>query len=232
MSCGKGVGLAKFGKKLDAAKEKMGDLVADATEGLGGALDSLNAEFDALTGDIAGGLKEMLPAIEMPEIPGFSLDGLSLPELPIPKMNMQLDILTLVGKPMGPDTLAAFADLKKKYGNVPGVDFAALQADLFSGKINLDNLCKMVPNIEVDELGNALEKGQPSTAAEKPPPIANPFAKAADASSLLTAQLESASAKMAAEVEAKSSSIIEAKLGGILKQQDEAISNMGIKIDI
>ena len=132
MSCGKGVGLAKFGKKIDAAKDKVGNLIEDATEGLGGALDSLNSEFDDLMGDIGGGLKEMLPTIEMPEIPGFSLDGLSLPELPIPKMSLQLDIMSLVGKPLGPDTMAAFAELKKKYKKLLAPSFTRVQIQLIS----------------------------------------------------------------------------------------------------
>jgi len=230
MSCGKGVGLAKFGKKIDAAKDKVGNLIEDATEGLGGALDSLNSEFDDLMGDIGGGLKEMLPTIEMPEIPGFSLDGLSLPELPIPKMSLQLDIMSLVGKPIGPDTMAAFAELKKKYGDVPGVDFDKLQTDLFSGKINLDNLCKQVPNIECDKDGNVKEKGQPSTAAEGPPPEANPLAKAVDATAGQLAVLESASEKMAAKIDGELLAELEEKQEEITKEVDEAISSLGFKL--
>tara|TARA_Y100001968_G_C19340802_1_gene709399 strand:- start:185 stop:889 length:705 start_codon:yes stop_codon:yes gene_type:complete len=230
MSCGKGVGLAKFGKKIDAAKDKVGNLIEDATEGLGGALDSLNSEFDDLMGDIGGGLKEMLPTIEMPEIPGFSLDGLSLPELPIPKMSLQLDIMSLVGKPLGPDTMAAFAELKKKYGDVPGVDFDKLQTDLFSGKINLDNLCKQVPNIECDKDGNVKEKGQPSTAAEGPPPEANPLAKAIDASAGLLDVLESPSEKLQLKIDKELIADLEGKIDQLAKEQDEAISQLGFKV--
>ena len=45
-------------------------------------------------------------------------------------------------------------------------EFAKLKENLLSGKIDIDNLCKLVPNLEVDSEGNEIEKGVPATAPE------------------------------------------------------------------
>ena len=46
---------------------------------------------------------------------------------------------------------------------MPAAELNALIADLKAGKINLENLCKLVPNVDAD----AVEKGTPATAPEK-----------------------------------------------------------------
>ena len=58
-------------------------------------------------------------------------------------------------------------DIKAKFGDkIP--DFDKLQADALSGKISLDDLCKKVPNLEIDqaEPDKVIEKGTPATAPE------------------------------------------------------------------
>ena len=65
------------------------------------------------------------------------------------------------------DKIQALADLeglKEKFPDIPNVD--GMIADITSGKIDLANLCKMVPNIEKDADGKQTEKGTPSTAPE------------------------------------------------------------------
>jgi hypothetical protein len=168
MSCGPGKGL----EKLNGAKDKLTgalDGLIDGADGIMGKIDSLAGELDSKIGALAGDLKTMLPAIELPELPEMpSLEGLlpELPELP----SLQGDIKGIMGKldSINPlEKLQALADLeglKEKFPDIPNID--GMIGDITSGKIDLANLCKEIPNIELDELGKQIEKGIPSTAPE------------------------------------------------------------------
>ena len=169
MSCGPGAGLIKLQLKLDAAKDKLDELTAGA-EGIMGSINDLSAQLDEKIGEIGGSLKEMLPKIELPELP--SLPELKLPEVPPLLKSLHTDALGILKDLNSKDPLKIaqakldIDKLREKYPNMSDEEFAKLKENLLSGKIDIDNLCKLVPNLEVDSEGNEIEKGVPATAPE------------------------------------------------------------------
>lgn len=169
MSCGPGAGLIKLQLKLDAAKDKLDELTAGA-EGIMGSINDLSAQLDEKIGEIGGSLKEMLPKIELPELP--SLPELKLPEVPPLLKSLHTDALGILKDLNSKDPLKIaqakldIDKLKEKFPNMSDEEFAKLKENLLSGKIDIDNLCKLVPNLEVDSEGNEIEKGVPATAPE------------------------------------------------------------------
>jgi|TARA_R110000823_G_scaffold223557_1_gene351680 hypothetical protein len=166
MSCGPGKGLGALNKVKDAMKESMGALTEGAN-GIMDSLDSLSADLDAKISETAGKLKELLPTIELPELP--TLPQFELPKLEIPALSLQLEIGSVLGKLNSSNpldkakALLNMDSLKDKFPKMPAAELNALIADLKAGKINLENLCKLVPNVDAD----AVEKGTPATAPEK-----------------------------------------------------------------
>jgi hypothetical protein len=173
MSCGPGKGLEGLQKELDAAKEAIAGLQGD----LAGGIDGLQAKLESMAAGVMGGMKSMMPTIELPELPdlSFELPELKLPEIPVidslqKGMGDLLEIindpfaLLKIGGPKGLDE--EIAKLKEKFGDkIP--DFDSLIGDLLSGKIDADSLCKLVPNLEIDQ-------DNPDVVAEKATPVTAP----------------------------------------------------------
>ena len=175
MACGPGKGLDKLKGKLDGVKGSLGELQGDVA----GGIESLGDKLNSAAADIQGSIKEMMPKIELPELPDLpdlKLPKLELPELPVIDklqdkiggvINIANDPLALL-KAGGPKGLQKeLDDIKAKFGDkIP--DFDKLQADALSGKISLDDLCKKVPNLEIDqaEPDKVVKKGTPATAPE------------------------------------------------------------------
>ena len=175
MACGPGKGLDKLKGKLDGVKDSLGELQGDVAGGIEGLSDKLNSA----AADVQSSIKEMMPTIELPELPDMpelKLPKLELPELPVmDKLQDKIgDVIGIASDPLsllkigGPKGLQKELDsIKAKFGDkIP--DFDKLQADALSGKISLDDLCKKVPNLEVDqaEPDKVIEKGTPTTAPE------------------------------------------------------------------
>lgn len=208
MSCGPGKGLEALTKAKDALNGFTDGLTAGA-DGIMGKLDDLAAGADAAIGEAAAKMKEMMPNIELPEMP--DLPNLELPELPIPAINLQLEIGSVLEKfnsdnPLEKaQALLNMDSLKDKFPDMPEAELNALIADLKAGKIDMKNLCKLVPNIEVTEEG-AVEKGTPSTAPEeaakdlpKPEEIIDP-AKVQEAADEITKELKEATESVQVDV--------------------------------
>jgi hypothetical protein len=208
MSCGPGKGLEALTKAKDALNGFTDGLTAGA-DGIMGKLDDLAAQADAKIGEAAAKMKEMMPNIELPEMP--DLPDLKLPELPIPKMNLQLEIGSVLGKLNSDNPLEKaqallnIDSLKDKFPNMPEADLNALIADLKAGKIDMKNLCKLVPNIE-ETVEGIVEKGIPSTAPEaaaldlpKPEEIIDP-AKVQEAADEITKELKAATESVQVDV--------------------------------
>jgi|TARA_R110000744_G_scaffold169069_1_gene286877 hypothetical protein len=209
MSCGPGKGLEALTKAKDALNGFTDGLTAGA-DGIMGKLDDLAAQADAKIGEAAAKMKEMMPNIELPEMP--DLPELKLPELPkLPAMNLQLEIGSVLGllnsdNPL--DKLKALKNmdsLKSKFPNMPEADLNALIGDLKAGKIDIKNLCKLVPNIE-ETVDGIIEKGIPATAPEiaaldlpKPEEIVDP-AKMQEAATEITKELTAATESVQVDV--------------------------------
>jgi|TARA_R110001592_G_scaffold52070_1_gene159655 hypothetical protein len=208
MSCGPGKGLEALTKAKDALNGFTDGLTAGA-DGIMGKLDDLAAGADAAIGDAAAKLKEMMPNIELPDMP--DLPNLELPELPIPKMNLQLEVggfLDLLSSNNPLDKAKALLNLdslKDKFPSMPAAELDKLIADLKAGKIDKETLCKLVPNIE-EAVDGIIEKGIPSTAPEeaakdlpKPEEIIDP-AKVQEAAAEITEELTAATEAIQADV--------------------------------
>jgi hypothetical protein len=169
MSCGPGAGLLKLKLEADKALGKVDEFI-NGEEGIFASLNNLATDLDGAIGDMAGSLKEMLPEIELPELP--ELGDIKLPELPAPVKKLHDDVkgildLTNSGNPL--DKLKAIGEinsLRDKYPNLTDEEFNKMKEDLLNGKISLDSICKLIPNKEVDPEGNAVEKAVPATAPE------------------------------------------------------------------
>lgn len=165
MSCGPGKGLLKLGQLQEKAKDKINDLKSGA-DGILDSLDNLAAEADAAMNEIAGSIKEMIPEIEFPEL---TLPELKLPELKLPTLSLQNEVDTILDKLNSKDPLEvaqAKVNLESLDEKFPNEDLTQLKADILSGKITKDNLCKEVPDIQKIG-GKFVTKGVPVTAPEK-----------------------------------------------------------------
>lgn len=169
MSCGPGAGLLKLKLEADKALGKVDEFI-NGEEGIFASLNNLATDLDGAIGDMAGSLKEMLPEIELPDLP--ELPDIKLPELPAPVKKLHDDIkgvLDLVNSNNPLDKLKAIAEidsLKEKFPNLTDEEFNKMKEELLSGKISLDSICKMIPNKEIDAEGNEIEKAVPATAPE------------------------------------------------------------------
>lgn len=165
MSCGPGKGLVKLGQFQEKAKNKFNELKAGAN-GILDSLDNLAAEADAAISEIAGSLKEMIPEIEFPDI---TLPELKLPEIKLPSLSLQLEVSSILAKLNSNDpaeVAQAKLNLESLDEKFPDTDLTQLKADILSGKISEDNLCKLVPDIQKID-GEFVEKGVPVTAPEE-----------------------------------------------------------------
>lgn len=165
MACGPGAGLTALKDKAAGLKNSLKGLTSGAS-GLFDNIDSLGGTLDSKLSDLGGSLKEMLPKIELPELP--ELPDLKLPKLKLPELSLQGEIKSVLNKlksnnPL--DKAAALKNLESLKDKFPDVNLDALKSDILNGKIDLDNLCKLVPNIEKVD-GKLIEKGIPATAPE------------------------------------------------------------------
>ncbi len=195
MACGPGKGLTKLNGLKDAAMGAVDGLTSGA-EGIMGSLDSLGATLDAQVSSIAGGLKEMLPTIELPELP--TIPEFKIPELKLPELSLQLEVGSIINKiksnnPL--DKAQALKNLDSLQDKFPDMDLTSLTADIKAGKIDIDNLCKMVPNVEKID-GVFQIKGIPATAPEIDAESIAAFAISVD-----TAGLEKAASELVESVD-------------------------------
>lgn len=209
MACGPGPGLAALNGQIDAAKDAVNGIVADAEAGIAGAIDSLDTALDSAVGNVVGAVKGLMPSIELPELDIPDLDSLlpELPELPEPPQKLQDALGKLTAFANDPLAAIGIGDPSKglqaqldSIGAKFGVDVNAFKDALLGGELNLDNLCKLVPNVELGPDGIAITKGTPATAPEKdaenpPEPPAFPELKTFSSESL-TKLNDSISAKL------------------------------------
>lgn len=183
MACGPGKGLQKLNELKEGAVKAIDDL-KDSAEGIMGSIDNLGSVLDEQVSKIAGGIKEMLPTIELPELPTIPDFKALLPKLP--ELSLQLEVGSILDKIKSSDPVQkaqAMLNLESLKDKFPNLDVDALKADILSGKIDADNLCKMVPNIEkIDGVFHV--KGIPITAPEIDAEALKEFAISVDTSAL------------------------------------------------
>lgn len=174
MACGPGKGLLQL-QKLAAEAQEGVDNVKDAVEGFADDLNGAAAAMDAKLSKLIEGAKGMIPEIELPDFGDFTLPDLKLPELNLPEISLQLEVTSILDKINSNDpavkaqALLNLESLQEKFPDLSLKEIEQLKADILSGKIDKDNLCKKVKDL-VKEDGKVTEKGVPITAPEESTP--------------------------------------------------------------
>ena len=113
MSCNIPEGSKLFSEQVAAAKDKLASLTADADKGIAAALGSLNADLAAEKEALTGKLKGLIP------------------ELPKPQANLQDQLTSMMDLTDDPGAMVTkFAELKKQFGSVPGLDLDKVMAGI------------------------------------------------------------------------------------------------------
>jgi len=151
MSCGPAKALLEMADKVDALNESIDAAIMDipGMEELAGLKDKVTSEANSLMDK----LNEAMPTIKFPD-----KDFL---DLPLQDQMKQIAGLIALGYLAKPQLEAKLDQMKTKYGGVD-IDIDNLADMLRSGAMDLDSLCKMVPNVQTQGV-NLEVKGIPTS---------------------------------------------------------------------
>jgi hypothetical protein len=144
MSCGIDLG-------LNLVKSLTGGLVTQVKGLINTGAGALATNINAL---------KSLANTQLNTIANSILSSLPLPTSLLPAASLISDMTALIALANNPAAFASqITNIIKTYGNIPGVDIQGLATDILSGKINLDNVCSLVPNVEKLITGEIVKKG-------------------------------------------------------------------------
>jgi len=151
MSCGPAKALLEMADKVDALNESIDAAIMDipGMEELAGLKDKVTSEANSLMDK----LNEAMPTIKFPD-----KDFL---DLPLQDQMKQIAGLIALGYLAKPQLEAKLDQMKTKYGGMD-IDIDNLADMLRSGAMDLDSLCKMVPNVQTQGV-NLEVKGIPTS---------------------------------------------------------------------
>ena len=151
MSCGPAKALLEMADKVDALNESIDAAIMDipGMPELAGLKDKVTSEANSLMDK----LNEAMPTIKFPD-----KDFL---DLPLQDQMKQIAGLIALGYLAKPQLEAKLDQMKTKYGGVD-IDIDNLADMLRSGAMDLDSLCKMVPNVQTQGV-NLEVKGIPTS---------------------------------------------------------------------
>ena len=151
MSCGPAKALLEMADKVDALNESIDAAIMDipGMEELAGLKDKVTSEANSLMDK----LNEAMPTIKFPD-----KDFL---DLPLQDQMKQIAGLIALGYLAKPQLEAKLDQMKTKYSGVD-IDIDNLADMLRSGAMDLDSLCKMVPNVQTQGV-NLEVKGIPTS---------------------------------------------------------------------
>ena len=151
MSCGPAKALLEMADKVDALNESIDAAIMDipGMSELAGLKDKVTSEANSLMDK----LNEAMPTIKFPD-----KDFL---DLPLQDQMKQIAGLIALGYLAKPQLEAKLDQMKTKYSGVD-IDIDNLADMLRSGAMDLDSLCKMVPNVQTQGV-NLEVKGIPTS---------------------------------------------------------------------
>ncbi len=151
MSCGPAKALLEMADKVDALNESIDAAIMDipGMSELAGLKDKVTSEANSLMDK----LNEAMPTIKFPD-----KDFL---DLPLQDQMKQIAGLIALGYLAKPQLEAKLDQMKTKYGGMD-IDIDNLADMLRSGAMDLDSLCKMVPNVQTQGV-NLEVKGIPTS---------------------------------------------------------------------
>ena len=116
-------------------------------------LDNLAATAQEAAQGVMDKLNDAIPSIKLPDVP--------FGELGLQDQMKELAALTALGYLQAPKIAAKLAEMKAKYSGTD-VDIDNLAQLLRSGALDIDEICKLVPNVNTDGI-NVEVKGIPTT---------------------------------------------------------------------
>lgn len=153
MSCGPAAGLKKLSGKIDSLNSELDSLVSSVQ---GGAVGGIKAAVKGAADSVKGAIKDMIPEIDLPKIPE----------------SLQADVTKLASKLLttklaAEDLKNDLENIKTKYGslNFGDIDLNNLPALLQTGALDLESICKKIPNFEL-EGADVIFRGLPTTFPE------------------------------------------------------------------
>jgi len=153
MSCGPADGLKKLAGKVDGLNNEIDSLVSSIQSGAIGGIKSI---VDDATSQVKDAVKGMIPEIDLPKIP----------------VSLQADVTKLASKLLttklaADDLKNDLENIKTKYGslNFGDIDLNNLPSLLQQGALDLDTICKKIPNFEL-EGADVIFRGLPTTFPE------------------------------------------------------------------
>jgi len=137
MSCGPAEKLTKLAEDFETVESKIDDMIADVESQVGAIQAQAQTEVDK----VIGSLKGLMPEIDVPFIPDSVQNDIT---------NIVRNILT--AQLAAEDIANELTRLEQKWS---GVDLGNIRIQdipqlLRSGALDLDRICKLVPNFEKD----------------------------------------------------------------------------------
>jgi len=137
MSCGLSKAMAGAAEQVDALNEKFDAAVMNSPIG---ELGSIAEKAEAAAQGVMDKLNDAIPSIKLPNLP--------FDQLPLQDQMKELAALTALGFLQAPKIASKLAEMKNKYANTD-IDIDNLAELLRSGALDVDEICKLVPNVDM-----------------------------------------------------------------------------------
>lgn len=137
MSCGLSEAMKGAADQVDALNEKFDAAVMNSPLG---ELGSIAEKAEAAAQGVMDKLNDAIPSIKLPDLP--------FDQLPLQDQFKELAALTTLGILQAPVIAGKLAEMKNKYKNTD-IDIDNLAELLRSGAMDIDQICKMVPNVDM-----------------------------------------------------------------------------------
>jgi len=196
---------------LCGASTEFNSLLSSCQDVKGKLLSQLEADASALASELSSGLQSCTA----------SLEGLALPQLPVPSTSLQAELTNLITKTVGsPEYISALAIIENKFSaglTAMGQDINSLVTTALGTISGPTDMCGAIPNFKVDPDGNVFEEAKETlqaatdTVVELVSELSN------------NKELESNMTALATEMAEKATIAAQ-----ILKEEAEAFAELGI----
>ena len=158
MSCGPSKAMLEIADQVDALNAKIDGAIMSAPgmSELAGLKDKVN--------DIGNGIMDKVKAA----VPSIDFPIKSFDQLPLQDQMKEIAGLIALGVVALPEYKAKLELMKNKYDGIDGINIDNLADMLRSGAMDLDSICKMVPNVDTQGVNVAI-KGIPTSFADVDP---------------------------------------------------------------
>jgi len=150
MSCGLSEAMKGAADQVDALNESFNAAVMNSPIG---ELGNIAEKAEAAAQGVMDKLNDAIPSINLPDLP--------FDQLPLQDQFKELAALTTLGILQAPKIASKLKSMKNKYQGTD-VDIDNLADLLRSGAMDIDQICKLVPNVDMQGV-NVEVKGVPTS---------------------------------------------------------------------